>query len=128
MIRYFYLILLGTVLFLSGCSPVDHSSQKKLADSLVTALAENDPDSFWQTFSPELQKKIIESANGDEDKAKEELFAAFLTGLKEKYQVDEPEKLPENKQLFRKIVGDLISDGENKFVKIEDEWYINTVF
>lgn len=128
MIRFLSFILLTAMLFICGCADDPHSSKNKLAESFVTALAGEDQETFWQAFAPEMQEKIIKNSGGDEDRARETLFNVFLTAVKEKYQIKEPEDIVEKKENFRKITDDLLQDEKGKFIKINDKWYINADF
>ena len=128
MSRFLSFILLTAMLFICGCADDPHSSRKKLAESFVTALADEDRETFWQAFAPEMQEKIIKNSGGDEDKAKETLFNVFLTAVKEKYQIKEPEDIVEKKEIFRKITNDLQQNEKEKFIKSDGKWYINADF
>ena len=128
MSRFLRLFMLCMMFLLAGCGGVDRSSCQGSAELFVTAIASEDKDVFWESFAPSVQAAVIRSADGDIDRAKDELFDTFSRSLKEKYQLREMKDILRDEKLMHRITGDLLAGKDNKFVKIDDLWYIGLVF
>ena len=117
-----FLFLTIALMLLCGCSALDHDSPESLAASFIEAVIDGDSDAVWEAFTPETQKELVAAFGDDEDLAEEQTLLALQEGLKRKYDIDIT--LTPDDELLQRITGDLLAEKENKFVQIDDEWFI----
>ena len=86
-------------------------------------FVDQDFETVWKLFSPELQKKSIGDKGSKED---------FLAGMKEAVskpdeEMDEIRKGLKDKEKFDQFVEEMLkeADEENSLVEIDGKWYIN---
>lgn len=111
-------------LLFAGCSDVDHSSRKDLAESFVEAVSDNDAEALWEAFAPAMREEMAAKFNGDEEKAKEALLKVMSDGIVKRYQLQSAGEIGDSDEVSDKICNDLLKN-ENNFVKIDDEWFFN---
>jgi len=108
----------------SSSTKIDQSSKKAVVRTFMKAVLNQDFDTIWAICSPDLQKEMIEDADGDKTKAKQKL-ADELRIPKEK--LEEVKKELSDKEKFEAELEDLIekNDSKDAFVQIDGKWYIN---
>ena len=108
----------------SSSTKIDQSSKKAVVRTFMQAVLNQDFDTIWAICSPDLQKEMIEDADGDKTKAKQKL-ADELRIPKEK--LEEVKKELSDKEKFEAELEDLIekNDSKDAFVQIDGKWYIN---